>query len=233
MSKRFALACTCLTLLLSLSLANPARAQDEGGRRRPHLSLAVERVGGLAYARVSADDSDASLSAFTAGLGGPALNPFAVPRLGVDYITSSGLTLGGAVGLTRTSISYKADDGSGDDLGSALVYSLTPRVGYRLALTDRIDLTPRAGATLLGASVSAGDDDADASVFAVALGVDAPLAFRLTDSFHVLLGAGVDYTVAATTSTSSKSDGGSRSSSEDVKGALLSAQAWLGLGGYL
>jgi hypothetical protein len=129
-------------------------------------------------------------------------------------------------------------------VGSVFLYTLTPRLGYRIPLSDKIDLTPRAGHTFAGASASPADSKNDASLFALAIGVDAPLAFRLTDSFNLLAGAAIDYTVSATVTTTSTSTtvvggpGGTTSSStstksEDLKGTLFSMQAWLGIGGYL
>ena len=39
------------------------------------------------------------------------------------------------------------------------------------------------------------DSTNGASIFAIAIGADAPFAFRLTDSFNLLVGVGADYTV--------------------------------------
>ena len=65
----------------------------------------------------------------------------------------------------------------------------------------------------------------------------------MTDSFNLLAGVGVDYTVSATVSTTSTSTtvtGGTTGSTtstktrtDDLKGSLFSMQAWLGIGGYL
>jgi hypothetical protein len=215
--------------------------------KAPSFSLALERAGGIGYAKASASESDASLSVTAFGVGGVTPNPFAIPRVGADFILPSNLTLGGAVGFSRVSAS-SSEKGRSTDVGSVFLYTLTPRIGYRIPLSDRIDLTPRAGLTFAGASVSPGEGNSSASIFALAVGADAPLAFRLTDSFNILLGAAVDYTVSATvssdrtTTTTTTTTGpgangttstSTRSTSEDVKGALFSMQAWLGIGGYL
>lgn len=206
--------------------AAPSEAAAPAESKTPKVSLALERVGGIGYARVSATDDDASVSAFTIGVGGPTVNPFAIPRLGLDFILPSGLTIGGALGFARLSASTTQGSKS-EDIGSVFVYTFTPRVGYRIPLSDRVDITPRGGFTFLGASATLGNgkNDDTAGVFAVAVGADAPLAYRLTDSFNLLFGAGLDVTVAATATA------GDRSS--DIKGSLLSLQGWLGMGGYL
>ncbi len=232
--------CASLASLGSLgALLVPAPASAQGASsgapamtsasepKAPSLSVAVERVGGIAYAGLFSDDFNDSLSAFSVGVGGPTLNPFAVPRVGVDFITNSGLTLGGGAGFTRIALS-SSNQVESDYLGSALIYTLTPRVGYRIRLAERIDLTPRAGVTFVGGSLSSGDNERG-SIFAVAVGLDAPVAYRLTRSLNLLAGASADYTVAVSTSSSS----GSESNAESVDASLLSVQLWLGLGGYL
>lgn len=254
-SSRFASVVSALALLV---VAAPAAAQDEapaprtappavtapaaGEVKQPSISLALERAGGIGYAKASSSEgkNDSSVSLTALGVGGVTLNPFAVPRVGLDFILASNLTLGGAVGFTR--LSGSTSNGSkSEDVGSAVLYTLTPRVGYRIPLTDKIDFTPRAGLTFAGASLSPANSKADASIFAIAIGADAPFAFRLTDSFNILVGAALDYTVSANvTSTSTTTVSGpsgtttsSSTQSNEVKGTLFSAQAWLGIGGYL
>ncbi|MEZ4256345.1 MAG: hypothetical protein R3A78_11665 [Polyangiales bacterium] len=83
-----------------IAIPAPLAAQGAGAastRNAPTWSLAIERVGGIAFAGVTASDADASVSAFTVGVGGPTVNPYAVPRVGVDFILRSGLTIGAAV----------------------------------------------------------------------------------------------------------------------------------------
>ncbi len=228
-----------------VSSAAPAFAQEpappppapaptpEEKLQRAMFSLALERAGGISFAHVSAKDSNDSASLFTFGVAGATINPYAVTRLGLDYILEGGISIGGALGFTRFSGS-SSGSGSSTDLGSVILYTLTPRVGYRLPLSPRVDLTPRLGLTIAGASVSGGGNSSETdSIFALAIGADAPVAFRLTDSFNLLLGAGFDLTLTASTSSSSSNNGSSSSSSNDVKGSLYSLQLWLGVGGYI
>lgn len=217
--------------------ASASSSQPTSPSKTPSVSIALERAGGIAYAKASASESDSDVSVTTFGVGGATLNPFATPRVGVDVILPSKLTLGGAVGFSRISGSVSAN-GKTDDVGSVFLYTLTPRVGYRIALTDTIDFTPRAGLTFAGGSASPGSGNDSANIFAVALSADAPFAFRLTDSFNLLAGAALDYTVAAKVSSTTQTSSGtsttsSTSKTDDVKGALFSMQAWVGVGGYL
>jgi hypothetical protein len=224
----------------SASASGPAAGTPEN--KVPSFSIALERVGGIGYAKAASNQGDDSLSLVALGVGGVTPNPFAVPRLGLDFILPSNLTLGGAIGFTRLSASASSGSQS-QDIGSVFLYTLTPRIGYRIALSDRVDLTPRAGLTFAGASASPSDSKNDASIFAIAIGADAPVAFRMTDSFNLLVGVGIDYTVSATvssTSTTTVTSGGTSGSTtsttsqtDDLKGSLFSMQAWLGIGGYL
>src|SRR5262245_52350652 len=120
-------------LYMSLLLSTLAARADEPGpvahsdkvENAGFLSLGLERVGGFTYAVVSATDSDNSVSYVGFGVGGVTLKPYSVPRVGVDYVLSSGLTLGGALGFSRVSGSTKSG-GTSTDLGSAFLYTLTP-----------------------------------------------------------------------------------------------------------
>jgi hypothetical protein len=222
--------------------AAPAAAAAGAEAKQPSFSIAFERVGGIGYAKASSSEGDSSVSLTAIGIGGVTPNPFAIPRLGLDFIMPSNLTLGAALGFSRLSAST-SNGSKSEDVGSIFLYTVTPRIGYRIPLSERVDLTPRAGLTFAGASVSPADNGPSGSIFAIAIGADAPFAYRLTDSFNLIAGVALDYTVSATVTTESTSTttvsgpGGTTTSkssrTEDVKGTLFSMQGWLGIGGYL
>jgi hypothetical protein len=213
--------------------SNPKSASDEAlhGSSKMKVSLAIERVGGLSWTKASAKDTDASSSLTVFQIGGVAVNPYSAPRLGVDLILESNLTLGAGLSAGRYSISA-SQGGKTTDLGSLFIYSLAPRVGYRIAASPDFDVTPRAGVTLAGGSVSSGTDSQSAGVFALALSGEVVGAYRATSSFNLLAGIAADATVAASASTTS-GNGGNTSTSTDIKGGLFALQLWLGVGGYL
>lgn len=64
----------------------------------PSVSLAVERLGGLSY--VSASSNNISVSAMAIGA---SPNPYGLPRVGIDYIMRSGITIGGGLGFGTAS----------------------------------------------------------------------------------------------------------------------------------
>ena len=246
----FATACVAVAWATSVYAQEPAApaapattpAPTTAGTTSPQptVSVAIERVGGVSWSSVSQSDADTSGSLVAFGIGSVNANPYTAPRLGVDYILPMNLTLGAGLGFERYSLSEK-DKGSSTDVGSLFIYTLTPRVGYRIAVSPMFDVTPRVGLTLAGGKASSGTSDDSAGVFALALGAEAVGALRATSSFNLLAGIGVDQTISAsetttTTTTTSGSAGTTTttsSTSEDIKGALFSLQLWLGIGGYL
>ena len=209
-----------------------ASAQEGGFHRSPVVSVGLERVGGVSYSKLSADNSDDSASLTAFGLGSVNVNPYTAPRLGVDYISPVGITVGGALGFGHFSVSSKNGSRSEDE-GSLSIYTFEPRIGYRIPIGSRFDLTPRAGVTLAGGKLSYGNSDDSNGVFAVALSGEAVGTIRITPSFNLLTGLAFDHTVAASTSsTRSSSSGGTSTNTDDIKGALFTAQLWLGVGGY-
>lgn len=212
-----------------------ASADEEG--RPPVVSVALERVGGVSYSKLSPSEGNGSASLTAFGLGSININPYTAPRLGIDYIAPSGVTLGGGLGFARLSAS--ADGGSSSsDVGPLFLYTFSPRVGYRIPLSSKFDLTPRAGVTLAGGSLSL-DNDQSVGVFAVALSAEATGALRLTRSFNLLAGVAFDQTVSATSSATTKTTSSNgnvtttHTSDQDIKGSLFTGQLWLGIGGYL
>lgn len=220
--------------LFACILARPAPAHaDEADGKAPRVSLAIERIGGFSYTKVSAKDSDNSASLTAFALGGVTANPYVAPRLGVDVILDPGITLGAGMSVARFGLSSTQTSNnvsSSTDIGSLFIYTLTPRVGYRAAVSPDFDITPRAGVTLAGGSASSGDGKQSYGVFALALSGEAVAAWRATRSFNLLAGLGLDYTVTASSSSSGSSG---TSTSSDIKGGLFAGQLWLGMGGYL
>jgi hypothetical protein len=224
---------------LVFALAIPAAASAQEPTDKPSFSLAFERVGGVSYARAaekSDDGRNESGSLTTFGVGLANVNPYAFTRLGVDYLTPAGLTVGGGIGVARFSMSSTSSSGVTRDQGSVTAYLINPRVGYRIPLSPKFDLTPRIGVTFLGGGVSPSSSNGETSsgsIFSVAVGGEGVAAYRLTPSFNLLAGAAFDHTVAASVTNTQKSPTGSTTETEKVKGSLFSAQLWLGIGGYL
>jgi hypothetical protein len=221
-----------LTAVALVALAGSARAQDAA--TPPKFSIALERVGGINYTKAFAKDTDdaASLTAF--GVGGPSVSPYSSPRLGLDYIVDGGLTIGAGLSFARYSLSATSANGNTtttQNLGSLFLYTLSPRVGYRIPVSPDFDIIPRGGVTLAGGSVSNGDNQGSEGVFALALSGEGVAAYRVTRSFNLLGGVGVDYTLTASASASDSN--GSTTTSSDLKGGLFAVQLWLGIGGYL
>jgi hypothetical protein len=217
------------------------------------LSISIERVAGVAYGSAHPTTSDSSIAATTFGIGGPAINPIALPRAGADVILPMSLTLGAAVGVGNASLSISPDDGSAGQTLSGTAWLVSPRIGYLLRLGPMFDLWPRVGVTVAGASLKEPDGQTCSSfssngvttmetctstpggsdsLFFAAASVDLAAAIRLTKTFNVLGGIAYDHVFAA---SGSQSSGGGGSGSNDLhpEGRYLGLQLWFGLSGYV
>jgi hypothetical protein len=248
------------SLVLTILTAG-AVAQAQGGAEpaasAPRLSLSLERVASVNAVFFSVDDGDDEYKLRSKGItaGGPLANPLGAPRLALDFLSQSGFTFG--VGLAFASGDLDSQDRHREiDEGGYSLFMLTPRVGYRIAVTDWLDLTPRAGMTIGWARISAAETescdysydpetgqetedcskgDADAvSLFAAVANLELVAAFRLTDSFNILTGLSYDLLVAANAKEEEAGYGSEDSDKETFdNGHLSSLQLWFGLGGYL
>ena len=254
----FATALASLAMTAS-ALAEPAvppptsASQGAPATDAPHgttFSLSLERVGGVAYSSLHPTSSTDSLSVTTFGIGGPSLNPVALPRVGFDVVLASGLTVGAAVGFGFVTLSDNPQSGDGQS-ESLHAFLISPRIGYRIALAPWLDLTPRAGVTFASAGFASPDGRScafgqvsgapactsvkgdSASLFAVAASLEVVAALRVTRSFNILVGVAYDHVVSASgTTEASRFDGSRQSNDANVDGKYLGAQLWLGLGGY-
>jgi len=214
----------------------PAARADLG------LSISLERAAGLAYANARPTNSSESFGITSFSIAGPALNPVAAPRVGVDVILPIGLTLGGAVAYDYVALSNNPDNGSSStETGHA--WLLSPRVGYRIAAGEIIDITPRVGITLASATLNQPDYTCgvggttcpgdSSSIFFGALSLDVPVALRLTRSFNLLGGVAYDHVFTASGSSESGPANARQSSDAHASGRYLGIQLWFGLGGYV
>lgn len=202
-----------------------AEATEEGAK--PKIYFAIERFAGFAYAGVSPDEGDASASLGNFNMGGTVLNPYAISRGAFDYRVAEQLWLGTSLGFSTFGVSAESG-GESRNLGSAMLYTMTPRVGYQVELGRKLMFFPRAGLVLAGGSVEMGEGDGEFGIFSTGISLEGMLAIRITKTFNLLTGASLERTLSATATSSS----GGSSDSTEIKGALTSFQLWLGLGGW-
>ena len=124
----------------------PRRPGPPAGARRaqgkvPSLSLALERVGGIGYAKAASSESD-SVSLVALGVGGVTPNPFAVPRVGLDFISSRAHPR--RRGRLHACRRRRARTTARTSARCSSTRSRRASV-YRIPLSDKVDLTPRAG----------------------------------------------------------------------------------------
>jgi hypothetical protein len=253
-SSLFAFVCLVAVVTLALlAVLTPAEARAD--EAPVGLSLSIERVAGVAYASLRPTSSDTSLGATTFGIAGPAINPIALPPLGIDVILPIGLTLGGAIGYGHASLSESESTGATSSSFTGNAWLVSPRVGYLFHVAPIFDIWPRAGITFAGANLQEPDSQTcssfsspagvidssctntpgpSESIFVVAASIEVAAALRLTRSFNVLGGIAYDHVFAASGSTTTQqSSGNSTSSDAQVQGKYLGAQLWFGLGGYV
>jgi hypothetical protein len=133
-------------------------------------SLGVERLFGISRAtsevqvgNVTVATTSTSVSLFSALSG---RRGYSTPRLTLDYLASSGLTVGGGVGYES-----RSRDGSGDDESTWLFLG---RIGYFALPGENFGIWPRAGLTHLSSDVGAADDES-----VTALTLEVPLVFLI------------------------------------------------------
>ncbi len=150
------------------------------------LAIGVERTFGLVIASDTQEgdfgtstESNTSISLGFSPLDGLATT-YSAPRVGLDYIMSSGLSIGGGLGYTTVSNSSEFDPDTGptveSDNGSVSAFLFSPRVGFLAEIGDGLGIWPRGGLTYVSLSTSEGDDGgADSSQSRMAFTVEAPL----------------------------------------------------------
>jgi hypothetical protein len=213
------------------------------------VSVSIERAAGVALSNVHPNGTD-SLAVTTVTLAGAAVNPIALPRLGLDVVLPSGLTLGTGLAAGYANLSDNPNGGGSGSSENGTAWLISPRIGYRVRLGSLFDLTPRVGFTFAGGSLGSSSSNesctyspsgvpacsttpvtSSTSLFFGAVSADVALAMRLTTSFNLLAGLSLDDVVAA--SGSSSSSGQANSQNVNAGGSYVGGQLWLGLGGYL
>jgi hypothetical protein len=230
-------AIAALTLCSSFAVAQETAPVSTAS---PRLSLTLERVGGVALGHVAPEDSD-SLDVTTATLGGALHNPMMAPRVGVDWLSPSGLTVGGA--LSATAVKTTVDD---VDLSGVMVL-VSPRVGYRAVVSDHFDVIPRLGLTFATGSLKESESGSECweggcedssyeskgSFAAGAASAEVLGVIRATSSFNLLVAASYDQLLFANGRLSESYSGEPEETERgSYDGGAFTLGAWVGVGGY-
>ncbi len=140
---------------LVVGVAGSAWLRVESAQAAPLGSwcIGIERLFGVSRVKDSYDREYAEPwverqnSYSLLGWGGPH-GGYSAPRVGVDYVTSFGLSVGAGLGIDTLARDSGAV-GSADD-PNAIAFVLAPRVGYFLELSPAFGVWPRGGLTHLG-----------------------------------------------------------------------------------
>ncbi len=79
--------------------------------------------------------------------GGTLPSPYMTPRLAFDFLPIESLTIGGSIGFLTSSGETESLNNAPRDTATITVFTLTPRVGYVIPITDGIYFWPRLGVT--------------------------------------------------------------------------------------
>jgi hypothetical protein len=162
-------------LWLGLGVLGATSAYALGAAAAPPgaWAVAVERLFGLSRTSVDFENGDesttASFSLFSKVAGEPG---YSAPRLGLDYIASSGVSVGMAFGYQ--SISIDAADGD--------AFLFAPRLGYFARPSSGFGIWPRAGITHI-----IFDAPGDGTDTATAITLEVPLEFLLAPRVALVL----------------------------------------------
>lgn len=198
-----------LALALWLALA-PASARAEELTSQGNLVFSAERFFGIYFDHESVDfgDRDAETDSSSVSLGWSKPDSLLMtPRLGIDYFLSRNFTLGGNIGIFSNSIEDVSRTG----------FLVGFRVGYALRLGHVVTLWPRGGFTY----TTYGVENSAADYYTLALTVDAPFAFALTEGFAFTLGPTLDLGFLA--------ERGDRDASEVAFGIMFGLTGWTNL----
>jgi hypothetical protein len=167
---------TASRLWLGLGVLGATSAYALGAAAAPpgDWAVAVERLFGLSRTSVDFDDGNetttTSLSLFSKvarEIG------YSAPRLGLDYLASSGVSVGLAFGYQAISIEGAAN-------GDAFLFA--PRLGYFARPSSGFGIWPRAGITHIIYDYPGGDTET-----ATAITLEVPLEFLLAPRVALVL----------------------------------------------
>lgn len=160
------------------------------------LSLGIERAFGYSLTSQTVEtggmETTTDTSEFTLGLGSSRA------RVGIDYVTRSGLTLGTGIGYRTQSVEIESDaaDAEGPTTSAFLI---APRVGSLIMFTGDVGLWPRGGLTYETGSVEFdnGTMTSEVSTSAWMLTLEAPLVI-MPSSFGFSIAPTLDYVLSST-----------------------------------
>ncbi len=170
-----------LAVLAVLLAGSPARAQGPSEFGKPgSVSIAAERLFGVSHTSSSGGGSGTTVSLL--GASGLELGnaPYSIPRIGFDYFTGRGLSLG--LGAEFAFISTNAD---------GTMVGLNPRLGYVVRVSDGFSLWPRAGVSYVHLSVNQ-------SAYLLAASLEVQAVMTPFQNFGFMLAPTVDVGLSAT-----------------------------------
>jgi hypothetical protein len=194
------LAASMMATLVTGTIPALAGEPTSGFGRDGQVILSAERLFGLTFTKIATEDGATgdkqTLSRTNVALLWPSQSltglssPYEIPRVAVDVVVASGITLGGSVGFisgTGTTKTEARGVTEERDAPRITVFAFSPRVGYALPLSDQFAFWPRAGVTyfsLSQESKSTGANPTTRTTTVHGLGVDLEAMFVYTPVPH-------------------------------------------------
>ena len=158
----------------------------------------VDRVTGVAFDRQTLSPSqgdDIVNKSTTIALFGVEGTHTLVPRLGLDYFVTEGISVGGSLVYIHQSTSTEVGSNSADGPSSSL-FLINPRVGYAMQFDETFSFWPRAGITYISTKA---DSDADTeSWHGLDLTVEGMFGISPFSHFAILVGPYLDLGLSGT-----------------------------------
>jgi hypothetical protein len=191
------------SLVFSLALAAAgAPAQAQGIFDRGTVALGAERLFGATLSKASTEANGRRTSVSRADIGlftivPQTMNPYSIPRLGLDFAVADAVTIGAALGYatgkdeTRTEQNGTSTTREGP---RSTFFVVEPRAGYALGVGDRAAVWLRGGLTYFRASTSAEvlSSQIRVTTWGFALSLEPALVFMPVNHFGISVGLVAD-----------------------------------------
>lgn len=205
-------------LLLALGLTalttREAKAQEETLPGQGSVVFGAERMFGIYSYKGTAERDNAkytqngtqfSLLWGANGTSGGVENNFdAMPRIGVDFFVTEGLSLGGSIGYYTSSGEQKLEvpgqPTDSEDLDDLTAVAFAPRVGYLIPLGERAGFWPRGGITYVSFKDEQPDND-KTTITSWQLSAEAMFFLAPVEHFAFVLGPVIDFPIGGTVET--------------------------------
>ncbi len=206
----------------ALATGSPARAEEGQGEHRfgsPGFIVSADRLLPLvSYQSTETTQNGSSDTQSRLSIALMNNAPFEaystfynLPRLAFDWLPVQNLTLGGAAWLYADLAATNSSGGTSTDQAKLTYWGVAPRVGYIIAMGDKVSFWPRAGVEYNNVSSS----DGSLSVTQFAVDLEAMLVISPWNHFGFTVGPTADIPISGKQTLTAAAGGGGGTTSVD------------------